>query len=493
MNTLLVNPQYPATYWSFKHALKFISKKAANIPLGTVTVAALLPDDWQKRLIDLNVSELKDKDIEWADFVMISAMSVQSDSVRTIIDRCKQMKTKTVAGGPLFTEEFERFTDVDHLILNEAELTLPEFIEDLRAGEPGKIYQTDRFADISQTPVPDYSLLDFKKYAMAGIQYSRGCPYDCEFCDITALFGRRVRTKSPEQIVAELDALYNLGWRGSVFFVDDNFIGHKGKLKKYLLPEIIRWMELHHYPFTFTTEASIDLADDPGLMDLMVRAGFIKVFVGIETPEEDSLVECNKVQNNKRDLLNCVHVIQKSDMEVTAGFIVGFDSDSPGVFQKQIDFIQSSGIITAMVGLLNAPRLSKLYSRLHREGRIVDTFSGDNTNYSMNFTPLMNKDELMKGYQRIIQGIYSSKFYYQRVKLFLKNYRPDFKLRAKFDFTLLLAFLKSILYIGILKKNQRYFWDLLLWSLFNRPRSFPLAVTYSIYGYHFRKVFRELT
>jgi radical SAM superfamily enzyme YgiQ (UPF0313 family) len=328
---------------------------------------------------------------------------------------------------------------------------------------------------------------------MAGIQYSRGCPYDCEFCDITALFGRRVRTKSPEHIIAELDTLYQLGWRGSVFFVDDNFIGHKGKLKKYLLPAIIQWMEEHRYPFTFTTEASVDLADDPELMQLMARAGFIKVFVGIETPEEDSLVECNKIQNNKRDLLNSVHTIQKSGMEVTAGFIVGFDSDTPNVFQKQIDFIQRSGIVTAMVGLLNAPRLSKLYKRLHREGRIVDTFSGDNTNYSMNFTPAMNKEELMNGYQRIIQGIYSSKSYYQRVKLFLKNYRPEFKMRGKFDMTLIAAFIKSILYIGILKKNRKYYWDLLFWSLFNYPRSFPLAVTYSIYGYHFRKVFRELT
>ena len=493
MNALLINPQYPATYWSFKHALKFISKKAANIPLGTITVAALLPDDWNKKLIDLNVANLKDEHIAWADYVMISAMSVQSASVRQVIDRCKYLDTKIIAGGPLFTEEFEQFTDVDHLILNEAEITLPEFIEDLRSGQPKKVYQTDQFADISKTPVADYSLLDLKKYAMAGIQYSRGCPYDCEFCDITALFGRRVRTKSPEHIIAELDALYQIGWRGSVFFVDDNFIGHRGKLKKYLLPAIIRWMELHNYPFSFTTEASIDLSDDPELMRMMVRAGFIKVFVGIETPEEDSLIECNKVQNNKRDLLNCVHIIQKSGMEVTAGFIVGFDSDSPGVFQKQIDFIQRSGIVTAMVGLLNAPRLSKLYKRLHREGRIVDTFSGDNTNYSMNFTPVMNKEELMNGYQRIIQGIYSSKSYYHRVKLFLKNYRPEFKMRGKFDLTLLVAFVKSILYIGILKKNRIYYWDLLFWSLFNQPRSFPLAVTYSIYGYHFRKVFRELT
>jgi len=248
MNILLVYPQYPDTYWSFKHALKFISKKASIIPLGLITLAPLLPDHWNKKLVDLNVTRLRDKDINWADYVFISAMSVQLASVKEIIERCLLLNKKMVAGGPLFTEGFEQFPVIDHLVLNEAELTLPLFIEDLENGRPQKIYQSDKFADITKSPLPDYSILESGKYATAGIQYSRGCPFDCEFCDITALFGRHVRTKTAAQIIAELDQLLQIGWRGSVFFVDDNFIGHKKKLKNELLPAVISWMESNGHP-----------------------------------------------------------------------------------------------------------------------------------------------------------------------------------------------------------------------------------------------------
>ena len=440
----------------------------------------------------MNVSALENSDIQWADWVMISAMAVQSASVRDVIRRCREQDTTIVAGGPLFTEEFDRFQEVDHLVLNEAEITLPQLIEDWNRSVPQKIYQTRLFADLKFTPMPDYSLLDLRRYAMAGIQYSRGCPFNCEFCDITALFGHKVRTKSPEQIVDELDLLFDSGWRGPVFFVDDNFIGHKRRLKDALLPAIILWMQQHKYPFNFTTEASIDLSDDKELMEQMVEAGFAKVFVGIETPEEGCLTECNKIQNNKRDLLHSVHIIQGSGMEVTGGFIVGFDNDPPNIFQRQIDFIQSSGIITAMVGLLNAPRLSNLYKRLYKEGRIINSFSGDNTDYSMNFVPAMNKSDLMAGYQKIIQNIYSGRAYYQRVKSFLKHYHPPLAPRVELKLNNILALIKSIVYLGILRKHQRYYWQLLFWSLFQKPRVFPLAVTYSIYGYHFRKVFHEV-
>ena len=361
MNILLIYPKYPDTYWSFKHALKFISKKASTIPLGLITVAALLPDKWNRKLVDLNVSSLKERDIKWADYVFISAMSVQLASVKQVIKQCLQLKAKIVAGGPLFTEEYRQFPEIDHLILNEAEITLPNFIYDLLNDKPKKIYRSDKFADITKSPMPDYSLLKSRKYATAGIQYSRGCPFDCEFCDITALFGRRVRTKTSAQIIAELDQLSQIGWKGSVFFVDDNFIGHKKKLKNELLPAVCNWMKSNNYPFRFITEASINLADDKELMDMMVKAGFDKVFVGIETPEEGCLIECNKLNNYNRDLIKCVNLIQHYGLEVSAGFIVGFDNDPPNIFQRQIDFIQKSGIITAMVGLLNAPRLSKLY------------------------------------------------------------------------------------------------------------------------------------
>lgn len=490
MNILLVYPEFPDTYWSFKHALKFVSKKSANVPLGVLTVAALLPREWNRKLTDMNVTRLKDKDIIWADYVFISAISVQSASVKQVIGRCRDLKTKIVGGGPLFTEDYEHYNEVDHLVLNEAEITLPLFIDDLIDGNPDRIYRSDKFADLTKSPMPDYSLIKPGKYATAGIQYTRGCPYDCEFCDITALFGRRVRTKTPGQVISELDQLFRIGWRGSVFFVDDNFIGHRKKLKTELLPAIISWMKSKNNPFMFITEASINMADDEELMAMMANAGFTKVFVGIETPEESCLMECNKTQNNNRELINSVEKIQQYGIEVMAGFIVGFDNDPPNIFQRQIDFIQRSGIITAMVGLLNAPRLSKLYQRLREEGRLTTKFTGDNTDYSMNFIPVMDKDELLEGYKKIVHEIYSGKYYYERVLNFLKKYNPVF--RDRISFNKIMALLKSIFYLGILKKDRRYYWKLFFWSIFIKPRVFPLAVTYSIYGYHFRRVFSNI-
>ncbi|MBN1788884.1 MAG: B12-binding domain-containing radical SAM protein [Bacteroidales bacterium] len=489
MNILLVCPQYPDTYWSFKHALKFVSKKAAHIPLGLITVASMLPREWNKRLTDMNVSALRDSDIIWADYVFISAMVVQSSSVKSVIVSCKQLGTKIVAGGPLFTEEYELYENVDHLVLNEAEITLPRFLNDLQKGKPEKVYRTDEFADICLTPVPDYSLLALEHYSTAAVQYSRGCPYNCEFCDITALYGRQVRTKSPQQVIAELDALLQLGWKGGVFFVDDNFIGHRQKLKNELLPAIIQWMEANRFPFRFTTEATINLADDTELMDMMVKAGFGQVFIGIETPEEISLTACNKMQNNKRNLISNVQTIQKSGMEVMAGFIVGFDTDPPNIFQRQVDFIQQSGIITAMVGLLNAPRLSNLYKRLQSEGRILKSFTGDNTDYSMNFKPVMDRKVLADGYRKIVHDIYSAKAFYDRVLVFLKNYNPPLTMYRKITFNKIMAMMKSMVYLGFINNTRKYYWNLVFWTLFNKPRAFSLAITYSIYGYHFRKVF----
>lgn len=490
MNILLLYPKFPDTFWSFKHALKFIAKKSANIPLGIITVASLLPKEWDKKLIDLNVTKLKESHILWADYVFISGLSVQKESVKEIIKLCKQHKKKIVAGGPLFTEEHEKYAEIDYLVLNEAEITLVPFIEDLINGTPQKIYRSDKFADLKQSPIPDYALLNLKKYATAGIQYSRGCPYDCEFCDITALFGHKFRTKSTSQVVNELEALKALGWKGNVFFVDDNFIGNKHQLKNSLLPAMIRWGKQNHYQFVYTTEASIELSDDAELMKLMVDAGFATVFVGIETPEDNSLKECNKVHNFKRDLMKSVRVIQQSGMEVTAGFIVGFDNDTPNTFQKQIDFIQKSGIITAMVGLLNAPRLSKLYNRLNNEGRITGAASGDNTDYSINFEPAMGKEDLFKGYKRIVSEIYNSKSFYQRARSFLKHYDPPHKEYNKISFVRLIALIKSILFIGVLNRGRFYYWSFLAWSLFKKPNTFPLAVTYSIFGYHFKKIFQ---
>jgi radical SAM superfamily enzyme YgiQ (UPF0313 family) len=490
MNILLVSPAYPDTYWSFKHALKFVAKKAASPPLGLMTIAAMLPGHWERKLVDLNVCSLYDAEIRWADYVFIGAMSVQSASVIQVVQRCTQLQKKIVAGGPLFTGDPEAWSHIDHLVLNEAEITFPLFLEDLEKGVPGRIYQTEAFADMKHSPCPDFSLIRSSDYAQLSLQYSRGCPFDCEFCEITALLGRKVRLKSTAQIIVELDAIYQTGFRGNVFFVDDNFIGNRRRLKRELLPAIAAWNRDHRHPFTYTTEASIDLSDDAELMNAMAGADFEQVFVGIETPDEECLKECNKYLNRGRNLLDSVGEIQSAGIVVAAGFIVGFDNDTTGIFQRQIDFIQQSGIITAMVGLLNAPSRTNLYKRLKEEGRILRTAGGDNTDYTMNFIPRMNREVLLEGYQRILNNIYSSKAYYQRLKLFLKNFRPRAVNRGRVNLENMMALLRSVLYLGILDRSRTYYWKLMIWSLFRRPVMFPMAVTYSIYGYHFRKVYR---
>ncbi len=491
MKILLVYPKYLDTFWSFEGALKFISKKATHPPLGLLTVAAMLPKDWQKKLIDMNVTTLRDKDLEWADFVFVSAMSIQKASVKQVISRCKKMDIKVVAGGPLFTTEYEEFEDVDYFVLNEAEVTLPAFLEDLKNGCAKHIYSSKELPDIGKTPIPIWELINMKKYADMNIQYSRGCPFNCEFCNISVLYGHKVRTKTKAQILAELEDLYSQGWRGDLFFVDDNFIGNRRKLKEEILPAMIEWMERKRYPFSFNTEASIDLSDDEELMQLMVKAGFTSVFVGIETPNEESLAECNKVPNKNRDLVACVKKIQKFGLQVQGGFIVGFDNDPPSIFERLSAFVQESGIVTAMVGLLNAPRGTNLYQRLVKEGRLLKDVTGDNTDFSINFIPKMDYEKLIKGYKRIISRIYSPEPYYKRVREFLRDYKPLQKKSFFFHFSYLGAFFKSILFLGIIEKERVYYWRLFFWSLFRRPQLFHLAITFAIYGFHFRKIFEN--
>jgi len=490
MNILFLYPKNPDSFWSFKHALKFISKEAAVAPLGLITVSAMLPATWNKKLVDMNVAKLTTEDIKWADYVFISAMYIQKDSVDYIIGECQKHDVKMVAGGPLFTQEYENYPEIDHFVLNEAELTLPLFLKDLATGNPGKVYRTDEHADLSMSPVPDYQLLEKKKYAFMSIQVTRGCPYNCDFCEITSLLGHKVRMKEPRQIIDELDALYAQGWRGSVSVVDDNFIGNKKEVKNNLLPAMKRWMQDHKFPFVFNVQSSINLADDEELMRMMAETGFTSTFIGIETPEEESLQYCHKVQNNNRDLLGSVQKIQKEGIEVSGGFIVGFDSDTPGVFQRQIDFIQKSGIVSAMVGLLNAPKNTRLYQQMQEEKRLTTEATGNNTDFSMNFTPKMDYNDLIHGYRSIIHNIYSTKPYYQRLRQFLANYNRTYKNQPRINFTILLAFIKSAYYIGIRNKGRREYWKLLFWTLFKRPGLIADALTYAVYGYHFRIVYQ---
>jgi radical SAM superfamily enzyme YgiQ (UPF0313 family) len=490
MNILLVYPQYPDTYWSFRHALPFISKKAAVPPLGLITVSAMLPETWQKKLVDMNVSALLTKDIVWADYVFISAMYVQKESVNEVIERCTKHKKIIIAGGPLFTQEYMNYPQINHFILNEAEITLQPFLKDLESGNPPqKIYRTDEFADIRLTPVPDYHLLSIKDYASMNIQVSRGCPFACSFCEITALLGHKVRMKDTSQILRELDVLYNLNWRGAVAIVDDNFVGNKKEVKYKLLPALKEWMQIHKYPFSFTSQTSINLADDEELMSLMVESGLNAAFIGIETPDELSLQNCNKVQNEGRDLLESVKKLQHNGIDVSGGFIVGFDSDSPTIFKRQIDFIQKSGIVTAMVGLLNAPKNTKLYQQLKDEGRLTTEATGSNTDFSMNFVPKMDYQELVDGYKTIIRNIYSAKPYYKRIRRFLLDYRTSSVKKQRVEFSYLMAFIKSIFIIGFFNNGRREYWKFMIWTLLKRPGLFASAMTYVVYGHHFRTVY----
>ncbi len=491
IRALLVYPEFPDTFWSFRYALKFIHRKASSPPLGLLTVAAMLPGAWEKRLVDMNVKALRDDDLRWADLVLISAMSVQKASVKAVIARCKAAGVRVVAGGPLFTTEYEAFEDVDHLVLNEAELTLPRFLEDLANGAAKRVYTTDQWADLRTTPIPLWRQIKVRHYASVNIQYSRGCPFNCEFCDITLLCGRTPRTKDSGQIVAELESVYRSGFRGQVFFVDDNFIGNKKKLKEDVLPAIIEWMDSRGHPFGFNTQASIELSDHEDLMRLMVRAGFDMVFVGIETPHEQSLAECSKQQNKNRDLLASVRKIQNAGIEVQGGFIVGFDSDPHTIFDTQIKFIQASGVVTAMVGILNALPRTRLYERLKQEHRLLAETSGDNTDLSTNFITKMDPELLATGYKKVIGTLYSPRHYYKRLRTFMKEYHPPkrkykaFRIRPNY----MGAFFKAAVVLGLTGKERFQYWRLLFWTMSHRPAQMSQAITLAIYGHHFRKVF----
>jgi radical SAM superfamily enzyme YgiQ (UPF0313 family) len=486
MNVLLLYPEFPDTFWSMKHALKFVRKRASLPPLGLLTVAAMLPGDWRARLVDVNVRSLRAGDLAWADLVFVSAMIAQRASARALIARCRAAGKTIVAGGPLFGPELEQFPEVDHFVLNEAEVTLPPFLADLARGEARRVYASDEFPDVRLTPAPRWELADLGRYASMSIQFSRGCPYDCDFCDITAMFGHRPRIKTPGQIVAELEGLYRLGWRRQVFFVDDNFIGNKRYLKETLLPALIHWRR-RRPGIGFFTEASINLADDDRLMRMMVEAGFETVFIGIETPSDAGLKECDKAQNRGRDMVADVRRIQHAGLQVQGGFIVGFDSDTPAIFQKQVEFIQKSGIVTAMVGVLNALPRTRLYERMKREGRLIGHTTGDNMDGTTNFVPRMNVETLSRGYQDLVRRLYAPGVYYRRVRTFLREYRPP-RRRPRFGWGDLRALAYANVRLGLIGRERFQYWRLMLWTFFRRPALMETAVTLAIYGHHFRKI-----
>lgn len=490
MNAILIYPEFPDTFWSFKHALRFVRKRASYPPLGLLTVAAMLPVDWTLRLVDLNVRALTAEDLADADIAFISAMTVQRESTVGVIAQCHAAGVTIVAGGPLFAAEPGNFDRVAHLVLNEAEVTLPEFLADFERGCARHVYTTTEFADIETTPVPRWDLIDMNHYASMCLQFSRGCPFNCDFCNVTALFGHRPRTKRADQIIAELDSLHAAGWRRGVFFVDDNLIGNRKRLRNELLPALIAWRR-GRKGFPFSTEASINLADDPALMEMMVEAGFNAVFIGIETPEADSLAECSKKQNLNRDLLADVRRINRCGLQVQGGFIVGFDSDTPQTFQRLIDFIQSSGIVTAMVGLLQAPPGTRLHTRMAEAGRLRGVMSGDNVDGTTNIVPVMDGEVLRSGYRRMVRHLYSPQAFYQRARTFLRDYEPP---AIAIPWTLpylrerTMALVKSTYRLGVVDRGRRQYWTFFFWALRRKPAVFSMAITFAIYGYHFRRI-----
>jgi len=492
VKVLLVYPKFPVTFWSFKYVLKYISKKAVYPPLGLLTVAAMLPCDWKLKLVDINVEKLRDRDLAWADMVMVSAMLIQQDSVDEVLERCRKLGKKIIAGGPLFTGMAERYQGlVDHLVLGEAEANLPPFLADLQEGRPGQVYHSREYPSLSLTPIPRWDLIDIDKYATLMIQYSRGCPFNCEFCDVTSLFGFTPRVKEPEALIAEMETIYNLGWRGNLFVVDDNFIGHKRTIKN-LLGRLIPWMRQRSYPFDLFTEVSINVAEDDALIKLMVDAGFSSLFIGLETPNEDSLKECSKFQNCRLDIRAAVKKLQQAGFQVSGGYIVGFDSDDEGIFARQMKFIQETGVVTAMVGLLNALPNTRLWHRLKAEKRLADCSSGDNTDGNLNFVPRMDRNVLIHGYRKLLTNLYSPKHYYQRIIAFLEEYRPARKTR--FNYNRIKAFLKSMIYMGVIGngRTQWYYWKLFFTALTRYRKSFPEAMTMMVYGHHFRKLARKI-
>lgn len=490
MKILLIHPEYENTFWNVKKVLRVLGKKAAYPPLGLLTVAAMLPAHWEKKLIDMNCETLKEKHIKWADYVLISSIVGQKHSTKEVVDKVQKIGKTVIAGGSLFTIDWKEFSNIDTMVLGESEEIISVLVKDMENKNLKKIYSMEDFPAIQKTPVPAWDLVNLPYYNSVCIQISRGCPYNCEFCDVVQLNGRIPRIKSKDKITAELDSVYKLGWRAGVFFVDDNFIGNKAVIKKEILPAIIEWQKERKYPFTLSTQASINMSDDTELMELMIRAGFATVFIGIETPDPDGLQECGKYHNINRNMLESVKKMQNMGFEVNAGFILGFDSDKDTIFQNQIDFIQKSGIVAAMVGILSVSPKSRLHERLKKANRLIDDTNSSDKNtselFKLNFIPKMEASKLLDGYSEVLKTIYSPRCYFARIRTFLREYKPKRLKRARVSVYHLRGLFSSLWFLGIKEKGRRYYWNLILWSLFRRPGLLPYAFGLPLGLLHFK-------
>lgn len=490
MNVLLLYPKFPDTYWSFRYALSFQGKRAAQPPLGLMTIAALLPKSWPKRLIDTNVERLKDADLEWADVAMLSAMHIQQQDLATLVRRCRAHGVRTVVGGPIASNVQAEELGADHVVIGEAEDLVANLTRDLEAGCALPVYEAAERPAMDRSPLPDLSLIRMKKYSTMTVQFSRGCPFHCEFCDIIEIYGRRPRTKAVAQVLAELDQLYAAHWRGPVFIVDDNFIGNKARVRE-LLTALKEWQRERRSPFRFVTEASLNLADDRQMLQAMKDAGFASVFLGIETPDESTLAAAQKHQNTRRDLLESIATIQQYGIEVMGGFILGFDTDREDVFDRLVEFIQKSAIPIAMVGLLQAMPGTQLFRRLTQEGRILHAGGGNNTGCELNFLPRMNAERLVEGYQSVLRRIYSREAYYARVRAYLSRCRPQYRMHLSLGNVR--AFLLSLARQGVLGRARLSYWKFVLLAATRHRRSFGVAMTMAVMGYHFQTITEQIS
>lgn len=500
-NILLVYPKFPVTYWGFQHIMSFIGKKAAFPPLALITIAAWFKQGFRIKLVDCNIEKLRDSDLAWADYVLTSSMIVQKDSLHQIIARCNQLGKPVVCGGPYPTSSPERFNAATTIVIGEAEPFMEKFVEDIRNNRLLPVYKAEGDKpELSLTPKPRFDLVKLRHYSSMLLQFSRGCPFNCEFCDIIEMFGRTPRTKSPAQFLAELDGLYDTGFRGKFFIVDDNFIGNKTKVKA-MLAELIGWQRQKGFPFQFYTEASVNLAQDEELLQLMTTAGFSMVFLGLETPDENTLKQAGKNQNTRHSLEESIHKIQNSGLEVTGGFIVGFDSDPENIFELQKTFIQKAAVPFAMVGLLMALPLTQLTRRLTREGRMrPEESTGNNQNLELNFIPKRNQQSLVEGYRRLLMDIYHPKNYFRRCRDLILHHLPLKRAKRKFrwqNFRLrhFCSSVRALIYSLIKQGFSRYgllYYRYLLEIAIRRPSYFVQAVTFAVYGHHFFRITRDM-
>ena len=496
-HVLLVYPEHPPTYWGANFALKLLGIKAVFPPLGLLTIAAMFPPDYDLRVVDMNVTPLEDSDLEWADLVCTSTMIVQRHSLQSVIERCNRIGVPVVAGGPHPTTFHAEIPGVAHFVLDEAEEIFPEFLRDLQNGTAKAVYREPRKPDVSHTPVPRFDLIDTKAYHSMCVQFSRGCPFDCEFCDIIKLYGRIPRTKSPEQMVHEFEALYRQGWRGPLFLVDDNFISNKRDALK-LLPVLAEWQKARGYPFTLFTEATVNLARMDELMDNMIEAGFNSVFLGIETPNPEALIKMKKAQNtSKQDedyLLHSVRKIQQKGMRVDGGFILGVDGDDESAFDAQIQFIQEAGIPMAPIYMLAAIKGTDLYERLKRENRLLDASGETNEVNAMalNFKPEMDPETLIAGYRRVTATLYD-----QTLENYFKRCLTLFE-HLKAVPHLLKPRSKNALYLDLmgvhrqLSSMQRPAYGKFIAKISkDHTRMLPEAISLAALGYHFERITRQ--